>query len=128
MERSHERVRPSEVSGYRTPQPCVCQPLHGGCDPDLCEKAIGIPLKSWIEDNEPVETIFLYNRAEEWAEGADRGCITCAAVAKLAGIYVRPGERVAIQRKAEECTIFGQRIYKDGNDRESRFIKIPTRS
>jgi hypothetical protein len=82
------------------------------------------PLKSWIENNGPAETLFLYGRAEEWAEGASRGCMTCAVVSKLAGKYVRPEERVAVQRKAGECSIFGQYAYKDRNDRKYSSIKI----
>jgi hypothetical protein len=68
---------------------------------------------------------FLYGRAEEWAEGAHRGCMTCAVVIKLAGDNVRAEERVAVQRKAGECTIFGQHVYKDGNNGKPSFIKRP---
>jgi hypothetical protein len=122
MERSDERVHRRQIGDSDASRPCACQPLHDGCDLDLCEKASNPPLNSWIENDGPAETIFLYGRAEQWADGAERGCMTCAAVTKLAGT-VRPEERVSVQRKARECSIFGQYVYKDRNDRESCFIQ-----
>ena len=47
-------------------------------------------------------------------------------VVKLAGDNVRPEERVAVQRRAGECTIFGQYVYKDENDGKSSFVKKRT--
>ena len=121
MERSHDRVGPRKIP--KEP-PCVCQPFHSGCDPELCDKAVEPPRKSWIEKNGPVETLFIYARIEEWDEGARRGCMTCAVVSKIGGKYVRPEERVAVQRKAGECSIFGQYVYKDSNDCKSRSMKF----
>jgi len=117
MERSREHIHPHQMPRHHTP-PCICQPIHSGCDPELCEKAVEPPLKSWVKDNGPAETLFLYARAEEWAEGASQGCMTCAVVSKIAGKNVRPEERVAVQRKAGECSIFGQHVFKDRDNRK----------
>ena len=124
MERIRARVRSPKTPRHR--RPCVCQPLHSGCDPDRCEKAVEPPLRSWIDNYGLTETLFLYGRAGEWTEGASQGCLTCAVVSKLAGKYVRPEERIAVQRKAREFLIFGEHVYKDDNDRRRPPLRLYT--
>ncbi|KAH6675899.1 heterokaryon incompatibility protein-domain-containing protein [Halenospora varia] len=62
---------------YLNRQSCFCQPLHSGCDPKFCDKAVLAPLSEWIEHSGPLR---LFEIGGQWEKGAAEGCMTCGAI------------------------------------------------
>ena len=59
---------------------CFCQPLHSGCDPKFCDKAISAPSSEWIEHDGPLKPFVVDGLSTQWENGAEDGCVTCGAV------------------------------------------------
>lgn len=65
---------------YPNRESCFCQPLHSGCDPKFCNKAISAPSSEWIEHDEPLEPFKIAGLRTQLGKGAAEGCETCGAI------------------------------------------------